>query len=109
MAINVTVGNNGLIKKAQEAAQKTEEAQAMEEMGIYLTGVKLKEIEEDFRLADYLSNNIGNDGLEDFLNNGDGYGQAVPGAVRYRPAAGACAAAGDADLSAGGGGADRTA
>ena len=48
----------------------------MEEMGIYLTGVKLKEIEEDFRLADYLSNNIGNDGLEDFLNNGDGYGQA---------------------------------
>ena len=76
MAINVTVGENGLIKKAQEAAQKTEEAQAMEEMGIYLTGVKLKEIEEDFRLADYLSNNIGNEGLEDFLNNGDGYGQA---------------------------------
>ena len=35
----------------------------MEEMGIYLTGVKLKEIEEDFRLADYLSDNIGNEGL----------------------------------------------
>lgn len=76
VAINVTVGENGLIKKAQEAAKQTEIAQAMEEMGIYLTGVKLKEIEEDFRLADYLSNNIGNEGLEDFLNNGDGYGQA---------------------------------
>ena len=76
VAINVTVGEDGLIKKAQEAAKQTEIAQAMEEMGIYLTGVKLKEIEEDFRLADYLSDNIGNEGLEDFLNNGDGYGQA---------------------------------
>ena len=75
VAINVTVGENGLVKKAQEAAQKTEESQATEAMGIYLTGVKLKEIEEDFRLADYLSDNIGNDGLEDFLNNGDGYGE----------------------------------
>ena len=44
-------------------------------MGIYLTGVKLKEIEEDFRLADYLSDNIGNEGLEDFLNQGNGYGE----------------------------------
>ena len=75
VAINVTVGENGLIKKAQEAAKQTEIAQAMEEMGIYLTGVKLKEIEEDFRLADYLSNNIGNEGLEDFLNQGNGYGE----------------------------------
>ena len=75
VAINVTVGDNGLIKKAQEAAKQTEIAQAMEEMGIYLTGVKLKEIEEDFRLADYLSDNIGNEGLEDFLNQGNGYGE----------------------------------
>ena len=48
----------------------------MEEMGLYLAGLKFTQVaEEDFRLADYLSNNIGNDGLEDFLNNGDGYGQ----------------------------------
>ena len=36
----------------------------------------MEELQGDgFRLADYLSNNIGNDGLEDFYNNGDGYGQ----------------------------------
>ena len=45
-------------------------------MGLYLTGVKMEELQGDgFRLADYLSENIGNDGLEDFINNGDGYGQ----------------------------------
>ena len=36
----------------------------------------MEELQGDgFRLADYLSANIGNDGLEDFYNNGDGYGQ----------------------------------
>ena len=30
VAINVTIGENGLIKKAQEAAKQTEIAQAME-------------------------------------------------------------------------------
>ena len=36
----------------------------------------MEELQGDgFRLADYLSENIGNDGLEDFYNNGDGYGQ----------------------------------
>lgn len=38
----------------------------------------MEELQGDgFRLADYLSENIGNDGLEDFYNNGDGYGQVA--------------------------------
>ena len=76
VSINMLFGENGLVTKAQQATQLTEEASAMEDMGIYLASVKGAEAqEENFRLADYLSNNIGNNGLEDFLNNGDGYGQ----------------------------------
>ena len=76
ISINFLFGENGLVTKAQQATQLTEEASAMEDMGIYLASVKGVEAqEENFRLADYLSNNIGNNGLEDFLNNGDGYGQ----------------------------------
>lgn len=76
VTINTVFGENGLISKAEQAAKLTEESSANEEMGIYLTGIKLREVQgEVFRLADYLSANIGNDGLEDFLNNGDGYGQ----------------------------------
>ena len=53
-------------------------------MGLYLTGLKLTELsEEGFRLADYLSENIGNDGLEDFLNNGDGYGEVAYNGHRF--------------------------
>ena len=45
-------------------------------MGLYLTDIKLSQIDNgNFRLADYLSSNIGKNGLEDFSNNGDGYGQ----------------------------------
>ena len=76
ISINFLFGENGLVTKAQQATQLTEEASAMEDMGIYLASVKGVEAqEENFRLEDYLSNNIGNNGLEDFLNNGDGYGQ----------------------------------
>ena len=76
ISINFLFGENGLVTRAQQATQLTEEASAMEDMGIYLASVKGAEVqEENFRLADYLSNNIGNNGLEDFLNNGDGYGQ----------------------------------
>ena len=47
-------------------------------MGIYLAGIRGKEAQEEgFRLSDYLSSNIGNEGLEDYLNNGDGYGQVA--------------------------------
>ena len=75
MTLNFTFGGDGIITRAEQAAELAEEATAKDEMGLYLTGLKLTELSEDgFRLADYLSNNIGNDGLEDFLNNGDGYG-----------------------------------
>ena len=76
ITLSFTLGENGIISKAQKAAQLTEEASANEEMGLYLTDVKLSQIDNgNFRLADYLSSNIGKDGLEDFSNNGDGYGQ----------------------------------
>ena len=76
VTLNFTFGEDGIVTRAEQAAQLAEESTAMEEMGLYLAGLKFTQVaEEDFRLADYLSNNIGNDGLEDFLNNGDGYGQ----------------------------------
>ena len=76
VTIGFTFGENGLIGRAEQAAELTEISTANEEMGLYLTGVKMEELQGDgFRLADYLSENIGNDGLEDFINNGDGYGQ----------------------------------
>ena len=76
VTIGFTFGENGLIGRAEQAAELTEVSTANEQMGLYLAGVKMEELQGDgFRLADYLSNNIGNDGLEDFYNNGDGYGQ----------------------------------
>ena len=76
ITLSFTLGENGIISKAQKAAQLTEEASANEEMGLYLTDIKLSQIDNgNFRLADYLSSNIGKNGLEDFSNNGDGYGQ----------------------------------
>ena len=76
ISINFVFGENGLIGRAQQAVSLTDEATAKEEMGLYLTGINIENLQgEGFRLADYLSENIGNDGLEDFYNNGDGYGQ----------------------------------
>ena len=76
ITLSFTLGENGIISKAQKAAQLTEEASANEEMGLYLTDIKLSQMDNgNFRLADYLSSNIGKNGLEDFSNNGDGYGQ----------------------------------
>ena len=76
ISINFVFGENGLIGRAQQAVSLTDEATAKEEMELYLTGINIENLQgEGFRLADYLSENIGNDGLEDFYNNGDGYGQ----------------------------------
>ena len=71
--------NNGVIGKAKQTADLNEEAQAKEEMSMYLAGVDIdrEQDESETRLADYLSSNVGNDGLEDFLNNGDGYAQVA--------------------------------
>ena len=69
-------GENGIITKAEEAAELAEASMAKEDMGMYLAGLRItKEEEPGFRLGDYFSENIGNEGIEDFLNNGDGYGQ----------------------------------
>ena len=84
VTLNFTFGGDGIITRAEQAAELAEEATAKDEMGLYLTGLKLTELsEEGFRLADYLSENIGNDGLEDFLNNGDGYGEVAYNGHRF--------------------------
>ena len=76
VTLNFVIGEDGIIGKAKEAKQLTEEAGAKEALGLYLTDIKLSQMDNgNFRLADYLSSNIGKDGLEDFSNNGDGYGQ----------------------------------
>ena len=84
VTLNFTFGGDGIITRAEQAAELAEEATAKDEMGLYLTGLKLTDLSEDgFRLADYLSENIGNDGLEDFLNNGDGYGEVAYNGHRF--------------------------
>ena len=78
VSINLIAGENGIVTKAKQVAEKTEEANAVEIMSEYLAGVQISNYhEKDFRLADYLSSNIGNDGIEDFLNNGDGTAQVA--------------------------------
>ena len=73
------VSNDGILGKAKNAATVSEKTTAQEEMSMYLAGLDIQREQEGNtgRLADYLSSNVGNDGLEDFLNNGDGYAQVA--------------------------------
>ena len=75
------MGNQGVIKKAKIAANNYDTQSANEEMELFLMGLG-NDVTGD-RLADYLKNYIGNDGLEDFQNNGDGTGQLVLNGKRY--------------------------
>ena len=78
VSISLVLNNNGAISKAKQAAEETDAAGAKDEMSLYLANLKIdKEQDSNFRLADYLSSNIGNDGLEDYLNNGDGHAQVA--------------------------------
>ncbi len=78
VSITMVLGENGIFQQAKKAGQLTDEADAKDNFGILLTGLRLqKESEPGFRLADYLSANIGNEGIEDFLNNGDGTAQVA--------------------------------
>ena len=78
ISISVILGENGLVEKAKRAATQTEEAVANDEMGMYMASLRInKDIGSGQRLAEHLSSNIGNDGLEDFLNNGDGHAQVA--------------------------------
>lgn len=79
VSISLVLGENGIIGKAKQASRGIEEETAKEEMGMYLASLKIKKNtdESDFRLADYLSTNIGSEGIDDFINNGDGYGVVV--------------------------------
>ena len=73
------VSNDGILGKAKNAAEVSDKSSAEEEMSMYLAGIDIQreQVENAGRLADYLSSNVGNDGLEDFLNNGDGYAQVA--------------------------------
>ncbi len=78
ISISIILGENGLVAKAKRAATQTEEATANEEMGMYMASLRIdKDAGSGQRLAEYLSSNIENDGLEDFLNNGDGHEQVA--------------------------------
>ena len=75
------MGNQGVIKKAKITANNYDTQSANEEMELFLMGLG-NDVTGD-RLADYLKNYIGNDGLEDFQNNGDGTGQLVLNGKKY--------------------------
>ena len=78
ISISIILGENGLVAKAKRAATQTEKVTANEEMGMYMASLRIdKDAGSGQRLADYLSSNVGNDGLEDFLNNGDGHAQVA--------------------------------
>ena len=78
VSLNLILNNNGVISKAKQAVEETDAAEAKDGMSLYLAGLKIDKVEDsNFRLADYLSSNIGNDGIEDFLNNGDGHAQVA--------------------------------
>ena len=84
VSIRLVLTNNGVISKAKEAEKLTDEGNAKDIMSLYLAGLAFeKEKDSGFRLADYLSSNIGNDGLEDFLNNGDGHAQVAYKGYKY--------------------------
>lgn len=75
------MGNQGVIQKAKIAKNNYDTQSANEEMELFLMGLG-NDVTGD-RLADYLKNYIGNNGLEDFQNNGDGTGQLVLNGKRY--------------------------
>ena len=78
VTLNLVLNNNGVISKAKQAVEQADEAEAKDGMSLYLANLKIdKEQDSNFRLADYLSSNIGNEGVEDFLNNGDGHAQVA--------------------------------
>ena len=78
VTLNLVLSNNGVISKAKQAVEETDAAGAKNGMSLYLAGLKVDKVEDsNFRLADYLSSNIGNEGIEDFLNNGDGHAQVA--------------------------------
>ncbi len=78
VSLNLILNNNGVISKAKQAVEQADEAEAKDGMSLYLAGLKVnKEQDVSFRLSDYLSSNIGNEGIEDFLNNGDGHAQVA--------------------------------
>ena len=81
--ISAVTGGNGILSRAKEAANKYNNKSANEEMDLYLLGIEAEGSVTGDRLADYLKNNIGNDGLEDYQNNGDGTAQIVLNGKRY--------------------------
>ena len=83
VTISAITGGNGILSRAKVAANKYNNKSANEEMDLYLLEIEAEGSVTGDRLADYLKNNIGNDGLEDYQNNGDGTAQIVLNGKRY--------------------------
>ena len=77
VAISSVTGGNGILSRSKDAVNKYSDASADEAMQLYLLGIESEGSVTGDRLADYLKTNIGNDGLEDYQNNGDGTAQVV--------------------------------
>ena len=73
VAISSVTGGNGILSRSKDAVNKYSDASADEAMQLYLLGIESEGSVTGDRLADYLKTNIGNDGLEDYQNNGDLY------------------------------------
>ena len=68
VTIGFTFGENGLIGRAEQAAELTEVSTANEQMGLYLAGVKMEELQGGFvyRMQNYWKNCIEIWKCEDF-------------------------------------------
>ena len=84
VTISAVSGSNGILSKSKNAVNDYSKAAAEEEMKLYLTSLEMEKNASGDRLADYLKSHIGEDGLEDYQNNGDGTAQVVLNGKRYK-------------------------
>ena len=84
VTISAISGNDGILSKSKKAVSDYSKAAAEEEMKLYLTSLEMEKNASGDRLADYLKSHIGEDGLEDYQNNGDGTAQVVLNGKRYK-------------------------
>ena len=84
VTISAVSGSDGILSKSKKAVSDYSKAAAEEEMKLYLTSLEMEKNASGDRLADYLKSHIGEDGLEDYQNNGDGTAQVVLNGKRYK-------------------------
>lgn len=72
VAINLSLGENGIIKRAQEASKKQIEEQIKEEISTMLVEYAADKYTVDKKLIDYLNEQKDNGRLDEVKDNGDG-------------------------------------